>query len=127
MAVESDGQTFYVADGYCNSRIIKYRAKPGSDGYHNVSWLNSWGEGNGAGFSIARSPYAFNVPHSLALAEDKEMLCVADRENGRIQCFSTVDGVFKKSIQPKELGSRVFGIDYTPANGEENIIRRSFV
>ncbi len=34
-----------------------------------------------------RSPSAFNVPHALALAQDKDLLCVADRENSRVQCF----------------------------------------
>lgn len=30
----------------------------------------------------------FWVPHSLTLVEDMNMLCVADRENERIQCFT---------------------------------------
>ena len=30
----------------------------------------------------------FFVPHSIALIEDMNLLCVADRENERIQCFS---------------------------------------
>lgn len=30
----------------------------------------------------------FRVPHSIALIEDLNMLCVADRENNRIECFA---------------------------------------
>lgn len=30
----------------------------------------------------------FWIPHSLALIEDLNLICVADRENERIQCFS---------------------------------------
>ena len=30
----------------------------------------------------------FFVPHSIALIEDLNLVCVADRENQRIQCFS---------------------------------------
>lgn len=30
----------------------------------------------------------FSVPHSIALIEDLNLICVADRENERIQCFS---------------------------------------
>ena len=30
----------------------------------------------------------FSTPHSLALIEDLDMLCVADRDNERIQCFT---------------------------------------
>ena len=30
----------------------------------------------------------FFVPHSVSLIEDLNLLCVADRENERVQCFS---------------------------------------
>uniref|UniRef100_A0A183HK49 MMS1_N domain-containing protein n=1 Tax=Onchocerca flexuosa TaxID=387005 RepID=A0A183HK49_9BILA len=30
----------------------------------------------------------FSIPHSIALIEDLNLICVADRENERIQCFS---------------------------------------
>eukprot|EP00095_Tigriopus_kingsejongensis_P003105 maker-scaffold428_size174301-snap-gene-0.22 protein:Tk03105 transcript:maker-scaffold428_size174301-snap-gene-0.22-mRNA-1 annotation:"af109920_1alpha-amidating enzyme precursor 2" len=117
VAVSDDGETFYVADGYCNSRIIKYQLKVDKDGYHNVSVLTQWGQANGAGLSITRSPYAFNIPHGLTLAADKNLLCVADRENGRIQCFNADSGKFVKSLKPPEIGSTVYGLDYAPVGG----------
>ncbi|VDL79995.1 unnamed protein product [Nippostrongylus brasiliensis] len=33
-------------------------------------------------------PSEFVIPHSLALIEDMNLICVADRENERVQCFS---------------------------------------
>ena len=39
------------------------------------------------------------------------MLYVADRENGRIQCFDT-DGKFHKQISSKKFGGLVFAIDF---------------
>ncbi|TRY67348.1 hypothetical protein TCAL_12467 [Tigriopus californicus] len=117
VAVSDDGKTFYVADGYCNSRIIKYSLRVDKDGYHNVSIVTQWGQANGAGLSITRSPYAFNIPHGLALASDKNLICVADRENGRIQCFNADSGNFVRSLQPPEMGSTVYSVDYAPVGG----------
>jgi hypothetical protein len=110
VAVSQDTKTFYVADGYCNSRIIKYSITVTSDGKHAVIKITEWGKTAGV-MSISRGPYNFNVPHSLALAEDKNLICVADRENGRVLCFDT-DGNAKKEIQPEGFGSRIFGISY---------------
>lgn len=65
-----------------------------------------------------RSPvYEFSVPHALALAEDKEMLCVADRENGRVQCFNCHNGSFIVQFRSREMGSRIFSVAYSPAQG----------
>ena len=36
VAVTDDTQHFFVADGYCNSRIIKYSVRIDSDGKHIV-------------------------------------------------------------------------------------------
>lgn len=76
VAVASTGE-FFVADGYCNSRIMKF----GKDG----QLLAKFGTQN-----TANPPRngEFFVPHSLTLIEDLNLLCVADRENERIQCFS---------------------------------------
>lgn len=48
---------------YCLSRVLKFD----KNGKH----LRSFGVGD------------FNVPHSLALAEELDLICVADRENMR--------------------------------------------
>lgn len=59
------------------------------------------------------------MPHALALAEDKEMLCVADRENGRILCFNCHNGSFIVQFKSSEMGSRIFSVAYSPAQGTD--------
>lgn len=49
---------------------------------------------------------------------DKKEVCVADRENGRIQCFLAETGEFVKEIKKDEFGGKVFAIASTPADGE---------
>ncbi|XP_046398624.1 peptidyl-alpha-hydroxyglycine alpha-amidating lyase 1 [Ischnura elegans] len=102
VAVLSNGD-FFVADGYCNNRILKYNK--------NAEFLIQWGRktffGQGILFPV---PYAFSVPHSLALVKDESILCVADRENGRIQCFHPQNGSFAFQIHPPEFGSRLFAV-----------------
>lgn len=58
------------------------------------------------------------VPHSLAFLPDRREICVADRENGRIQCFLAESQEFVKEIKKKEFGGRVFAISYRPGGGE---------
>lgn len=72
VAVLKNGD-FFVADGYCNSRVVKFN-KYGE----YLTELSSEDE---------KMPSHFFVPHSLALNEKANLLCVADRENYRIQCF----------------------------------------
>lgn len=61
----------YVADGYGNSRIVKYSA----DGRP----LQAWGRKGSA-------PGEFQTPHGLALDED-ENVYVSERMNHRVQVF----------------------------------------
>ena len=92
--------------------------------------VTEWGRGAGP-FTLKPAAYNFNIPHGLALAEDKNevfvassiglpllpaKVCVADRENGRVQCFD-MDGEFVKTVKPPEFGSRIFSTAYTKANG----------
>lgn len=67
----------YATDGYGNARVHRFAA----DG----SLIQSWGQpGTGAG--------QFCLPHSL-VADARERILVADRENSRVQVFSK-DGKF---------------------------------
>jgi len=87
VAVTSTGE-FFVADGYCNSRIMKFD-KEGK-------LITKFGKPN-----TSKPPGVgeFFVPHSLALIEDLNLLCVADRENERIQCFSAgLDGSMRNPL-----------------------------
>jgi DNA-binding beta-propeller fold protein YncE len=69
----------YVADGYGNSRIVKFDR----DG----NYIKAWGK-------YGTGPGEFNLPHSVAV--DKQgRVYVGDRENQRIQIFDA-DGIFIK-------------------------------
>ena len=60
----------------------------------------------------------FQIPHSLAFLPDKRELLVADRENGRVQCFMADTGEFVKEIKRDEFGGEVFAVSYAPVHGE---------
>lgn len=59
----------------------------------------------------------FAIPHALALAADLDLLCVADRENGRVQCFNTINGTFHSQYHSGIIGDRLFSVAYAPING----------
>ena len=70
IAFAPDGD-FYVADGYGNSRVVKFSR----DG----KYLRAWGK-------RGTDPGDFNLPHSVAV-DSKGRVYVSDRENNRIQIF----------------------------------------
>ena len=86
VAIARDG-TFYVSDGYVNSRITKFSK--------NGEFITSWGtRGTAAG--------QFDVPHSIAL-DSQGWIYVADRGNARIQVFDET-GHFVKEWKDPSLG-----------------------
>ncbi|XP_049908630.1 peptidyl-glycine alpha-amidating monooxygenase isoform X1 [Epinephelus moara] len=103
VAVDPETGNVFVSDGYCNARILKFSA----DG----EYLSQWG----AGSSDRRRRVPFWIPHSLVFLPDRQEVCVADRENGRIQCFIAETGEFVKEIKKEEFGGEVFAITYSPA------------
>ncbi|XP_056630024.1 peptidyl-alpha-hydroxyglycine alpha-amidating lyase 2-like isoform X1 [Diorhabda sublineata] len=68
-AIAFTGEIF-IADGYCNTRILKYNAAG--------SLLRI--------FPTAPDVLSLQVPHGLALIESQDRICVADRENMRVVC-----------------------------------------
>lgn len=98
VAVASTGEIF-IADGYCNSRILKFTAL----GHH----MRTIPSGNEC--------LSLSVPHHTALIESLDRICVADRENKRVVCPSAELRDNKRSstqpltIQTPDMG-RVFGI-----------------
>ena len=70
MAFLPDG-TFFVSDGYVNSRVVKFN----KDG----EFLMQWG-------SSGTGPGQFTLVHSVKVDADRRVY-VADRRNGRIQIF----------------------------------------
>ncbi len=71
----------FISDGYDNARIIEYTAEGKK--------ICEWG-------SAGSGPGQFHLPHSIAV-DEKGILYVADRENGRIERFN-LDGRFLGEI-----------------------------
>ena len=86
VAVAKDG-SFYVSDGYGNSRVIKFSA----DG----TYLTSWG-------TFGNEPGQFDVPHSIAV-DALGRVYVADRGNARLQIFDS-EGQFITQWNGESLG-----------------------
>uniref|UniRef100_A0A671NWP4 Peptidyl-glycine alpha-amidating monooxygenase B-like n=1 Tax=Sinocyclocheilus anshuiensis TaxID=1608454 RepID=A0A671NWP4_9TELE len=101
VAVDPVTGNVYVSDGYCNSRILKFSPEG--------KYISHWG----AGTLIT----SFLIPHSLTFLPDKQELCVADRDHGRIQCFMADTGEFVKEIKKEQFGGEVFAIAYSPVQG----------
>lgn len=68
VAVSTTGVVF-IGDGYCNQRVAVFNGKG--------QFMTEIGRDEG-----------MVVPHSVALLEKNDTLCVADRENARILCYS---------------------------------------
>jgi streptogramin lyase len=71
----------FISDGYANARILEYTA----DGKK----VREWG-------SAGAGPGQFHLPHSI-VADENNILYVADRENGLIEKFD-LDGKFLGEI-----------------------------
>lgn len=87
VAVAKDG-SFYVSDGYGNSRVIKFSA----EGKYLFQWGRK-GEAEGE----------FNIPHGVCL-DGNGHVYVADRENDRIQVFDA-NGRFLKQFRDETFGA----------------------
>ncbi|XP_043195701.1 peptidyl-glycine alpha-amidating monooxygenase-like isoform X4 [Amphibalanus amphitrite] len=108
VAVMRDG-SFFVADGYCNTRILKF----GPGGGRPVRTV-----GRASSSLLGRPPALdeFNIPHSLTLLEDRNMICTADRENGRVVCFRASD-LSATDVTINWQRSRIYGLAYSPRDG----------
>ena len=112
VAVANDG-SFYVSDGYGNSRIIKFS----KDGSYQFEW---------GAFGNRKSQ--FNIPHGLDL-DNNGNVYVADRENNRIQKFDSLGNFIAEwknqsigqlySVNVNNYENYILGIDYI---GLENMI-----
>ncbi|XP_069348754.1 peptidyl-glycine alpha-amidating monooxygenase isoform X5 [Eulemur rufifrons] len=103
VAVDPGTGAIFVSDGYCNSRIVQFSP--------HGKFITQWGEESSGSNP---KPGQFSVPHSLALVPHLGQLCVADRENGRIQCFKTDTKEFVREIKHSSFGRNVFAISYIP-------------
>jgi len=96
VVVSNDGSNIYVADGYCNSRIVKFDSKG--------NFVKE--------YTMPEEEEQLAIPHSIILIEALDLVCVADRENGRIVCF---DGGIDDAITDDQDEGQVKGIIDHPA------------
>ncbi|KAF6216414.1 hypothetical protein GE061_000756 [Apolygus lucorum] len=109
IAVLQNGD-FFVADGYCNSRIVKFDL--------NGKKILEWGRSTIYPNMRQPLPGEFLIPHALTLTRDESLLCVADRENGRVQCFVPSNGNFSHVLSHMQsIGHTVYSIAYSNYKG----------
>ena len=95
VAVLPDG-SFYVSDGYKNTRVIKFTAA----GMFEFEWGTK-----------GSAPGEFNLPHGIAVdAEGRVYVC--DRTNSRIQVFDAKGGFLDQWKGP-HIG-RPYGVEVSP-------------
>ena len=84
VAIADDG-SFYVSDGYGNSRVVKFSP--------SGKYLFEWGtHGSKQG--------EFDIPHGITI-DNKGNVYVADRQNNRIQMFDS-KGAFLRELKNNE-------------------------
>lgn len=91
VAVLPDG-SFYVSDGYRNTRVVKFDAQ----GHYQFEW---GGKGE--------EPGKFNLPHGIAL-DSRGRVYVCDRSNARLQVFDP-EGKFLAEWKGPQIG-RPYGV-----------------
>ena len=93
IAVGANG-LIYVADGYCNARVVVYDSSGRK--------IREWGR-------AGTGPGELNLPHGIAVSPEGDVY-VADRENGRVQWFTT-EGEYLGEWQ---YGGRVLSVAFSP-------------
>lgn len=117
----ADNGTFYVSDGYGNSRVAKFSA--------SGKFIKAWG-------SYGKQPGQFIIPHGIAI-DQNNTLYVADRQNNRIQVFDTSGNFIKEiknNVNVQQLPSlaisstnHLFAIDYDPTKKPDSTVQGSTV
>lgn len=97
VAVSADG-SFYVSDGYTNSRIAHFSP--------TGRLLSEWG-------TKGDQPGQFQIPHGVAL-DARGRVYVADRENLRLQIFDTTGTVLRVWPRTPTAG-RAYAVAVTPS------------
>uniref|UniRef100_A0A0B7AXT5 peptidylamidoglycolate lyase n=1 Tax=Arion vulgaris TaxID=1028688 RepID=A0A0B7AXT5_9EUPU len=112
VAVASNGE-FFISDGYCNSRVLKY-SKDGK-------LIAKWGTKS---VNDELTPFTLDIPHSITLVEELDLVCVADRENSRALCYNAglgtnkKVGTFNRTLVPQDDIGKVYAIFYNKADRE---------
>lgn len=120
IAVADDG-SFYVSDGYGNSRIVKFLP--------NGRYVKEWGV-------YGRKPGEFIIPHGIAI-DNNNRIYVADRQNNRVQLFDTAGKFLKElknDMQVEQLPSvvidhsnQIFAVDFDPTKQTDSSVNGSTI
>ncbi len=120
VAVADDG-SFYVSDGYGNSRVVKFSS--------TGKYIKAWG-------AYGTKPGEFIIPHGIALGKNNTVY-VADRQNNRVQSFDS-SGKFLQEYKNDALVEQIpsiaisntgklFAVDYDPSKKADSTVRGSTV
>uniref|UniRef100_A0A915Q3W7 Peptidylglycine monooxygenase n=1 Tax=Setaria digitata TaxID=48799 RepID=A0A915Q3W7_9BILA len=109
VAVTMDGSIF-VADGYCNNRIVKFD--------RNGKFVTQWGQSSYDNDNIGGKqglPLGiFSLPHDIVSNNDGSLLYVSDRENARIQIFRSDGQPVGQIVNPANGAAfgNIYSADY---------------
>jgi hypothetical protein len=85
----------FIADGYCNKRVAQFDK--------NGKFIKEFKDYD----------QDMIVVHSVTLIEEKNLVCAASREDGRIVCFD-IDSAEKKHVITNTNMKTVYAIEYDP-------------
>ncbi|KAK6105982.1 Copper type II ascorbate-dependent monooxygenase C-terminal domain family protein [Brugia pahangi] len=92
IAVTMDGSIF-VADGYCNNRIMKFD--------RSGQFVTQWGQSN---YNMnGMGSVHLLLPHDIVANNDGSLLYVTDRENARIQIFRNDGHIMGQIVNPQNI------------------------
>ena len=89
---------FFVSDGYCNSRVIRYSA--------DFTFLDSFG-------SEGENRMEFNTVHDLSKGPGGQIF-ISDRDNGRIQVYDRNTNSILGKYEDKQIGPNIYSSVYSP-------------
>ena len=113
VAVDAVTGVVFVADGYCNSRVVLFSptgeylmeqsATPSNLGNNRFSLNYS--------LVIYATILGMNVVHKLVIVEKLDQLLVADRENGRLLAYRLHNMELLWSMRLPDLGGTIYSVD----------------
>ena len=117
----ADNGSFYVSDGYGNSRVVKFSA--------TGKYIKAWG-------TYGSKPGQFIIPHGISI-DQNNIIYVADRQNNRVQLFDTAGNFIrelKNDAHVEQLPSitldntdHLFAIDYDSTKGADSSVKGSTI
>lgn len=105
VAVHSKSKDVYVADGYCNHRVIKFNSR--GEFIKEYAWQTS---------PMYLSGYELKIPHKIVLIEEVSSACVANRENGSIVCFNINSNTMEPPLILNDFNGYIYSISYAPCS-----------